>query len=130
MSEWRKKPVVIQAEQFHPSKHPLPFQDQGVCCHGLDGWYVETLEGPLRISPNDWIIRGVKGEFYPCKPDIFEATYEPAGESAVPASTLVVVSQALAALESDATLDDRRAAFDALRDLFYPLPSPPAEPHP
>lgn len=38
---------------------------------------IATLEGPLHISPNDWIIKGVKGEFYPCKPDIFEATYEP-----------------------------------------------------
>lgn len=36
-----------------------------------------TLEGWLNVSPMDWLIRGVKGEFYPCKPDIFEATYEP-----------------------------------------------------
>ena len=39
---------------------------------------VATLEGPLRASPNDWIIKGVKGEFYPCKPDIFELIYEKA----------------------------------------------------
>lgn len=38
--------------------------------------WVETLEGPLRVSPGDWLIRGVAGEFYPCKPDIFDATYE------------------------------------------------------
>ena len=37
---------------------------------------ISTLEGDLTASPGDWIIRGVKGEFYPCKPDIFEATYE------------------------------------------------------
>lgn len=38
--------------------------------------YIDTLEGPITASPADWIIRGVQGEFYPCKPDIFEATYE------------------------------------------------------
>jgi hypothetical protein len=38
--------------------------------------WVQTLEGPLVVSDGDWIIRGVKGEFYPCKPDIFAATYE------------------------------------------------------
>jgi hypothetical protein len=38
--------------------------------------YIETLEGPLNVSDGDWIITGVKGEQYPCKPDIFDATYE------------------------------------------------------
>lgn len=37
---------------------------------------IETLEGTMRALPGDWIIRGVKGEFYPCKPEIFDATYE------------------------------------------------------
>ena len=40
--------------------------------------YITTLEGVMRADNGDWIIRGVKGELYPCKPDIFEATYEPA----------------------------------------------------
>lgn len=74
--KYRKKPVVIEAQQFRPDR-PLPFKDAGVCCFDGDYWYVETLEGPLRISAMDWIIKGIKGEFYPCKPDIFEATYEP-----------------------------------------------------
>lgn len=39
--------------------------------------HIQTLEGPMTASPNDWIIQGVKGEFYPCKPDIFAVTYEP-----------------------------------------------------
>jgi hypothetical protein len=43
----------------------------------FDELIISTLEGDLRASPGDWIIRGVKGEFYPCKPDIFAATYEP-----------------------------------------------------
>jgi hypothetical protein len=43
---------------------------------------IPTLEGDMTASPGDWIIRGVQGEFYPCKPDIFEATYEPVAEAA------------------------------------------------
>lgn len=44
------------------------------------GW-IDTLEGGHIVCPGDWVITGVKGEFYPCKPDIFEATYEPAEEN-------------------------------------------------
>jgi hypothetical protein len=53
------------------------------------GWYLDpatgdlmirTLEGDMRVSPGDYVIRGVQGEFYPCKPDIFEATYEEVSE--------------------------------------------------
>jgi hypothetical protein len=46
----------------------------------VDMGYVKTLEGGHIVTPGDWIIKGVKGEFYPCKPDIFAATYEPADE--------------------------------------------------
>jgi hypothetical protein len=77
MPKFRKKPVVIEAELFNLGRLPLPFSNERVCCLGDDGWYVETLEGPLHISDGDWIIKGVMGEFYPCKPNIFEATYEP-----------------------------------------------------
>ena len=80
MSKYRKKPVVIEAQQFLPgssdASDELPFAKERVCCLGPEGWYVETLEGNMHISDGDWIIRGVKGEYYPCKPDIFEATYE------------------------------------------------------
>ncbi len=75
--KFRKKPVVIEAQQFLASQ-PLPFFLHGAVCFDNGRWYVETLEGPLTVSEGDWIIRGVKGEFYPCKPDIFAATYEPA----------------------------------------------------
>lgn len=77
MPKFRKKPVVIEAEQFLDS-NPLPFRDQGVCRFDGNRWYIETLEGSLNITEGDWIIRGVKGEYYPCKQDIFEQTYEPA----------------------------------------------------
>lgn len=61
MKRYRKKPVVIQAYQI-----------------GMDEaeQLIETLEGTMKASPGDWIIIGVKGEVYPCKPDIFEMTYE------------------------------------------------------
>lgn len=78
MSKFRKKPVVIQAEQYDRGR-PAP---DGVCmktCGMAEPPHVHTLEGPLHVSHLDWIITGVKGEVYPCKPDIFEATYEPAG---------------------------------------------------
>lgn len=46
----------------------------------LEHGSINTLEGMMTVCPGDWIITGVKGEYYPCKPDIFEATYEPAWE--------------------------------------------------
>ena len=74
--KFRKKPAIIEAEQYNRGR-PAP---DGVCrdesCWVVEGDHVHTLEGPLRVSHLDWIITGVKGEKYPCKPDIFEATYE------------------------------------------------------
>lgn len=92
--QFRKKPVVIKAIRYtgdnlrevlsFTGKHP-----------SFDSWFdsfdayaahvaadrqvfkIFTLEGTMEALPGDWIIRGVKGEHYPCKPDIFEATYEP-----------------------------------------------------
>lgn len=71
--KFRKKPVVIEATQwFKMGDHPAVYEG------GLSGCYfVETLEGEHRVRPGDWIITGVKGEHYPCKPDIFTMTYEP-----------------------------------------------------
>lgn len=82
---YRKKPVVIEARQ-------LTFENaeeiQAWCgstqtwskppMRAVSGILVPTLESPHEASFGDWIIKGVKGEFYPCKPDIFEATYEKA----------------------------------------------------
>lgn len=95
--KFRKKPIVIDAVRWTGGNvnEVLPFiQDgkpdfshlpnDGVHVHpGIGHSPVEgtldipTLEGTMTARPGDWIIRGVKGEFYPCKPDIFEATYEP-----------------------------------------------------
>ncbi len=72
MAKYRKKPIVIEAEQFRPQHRPWP---DGVFRSG-SRYKIETLEGYLVVSHGDWIITGIKGEKYPCKPDIFEATYE------------------------------------------------------
>jgi hypothetical protein len=81
MSKFRKKPVVIEAVQFtgENKKEIVLFTGDllGVESDDCDLMII-TLEGSLRASPGDWIIKGIAGEFYPCKPDIFAATYEPA----------------------------------------------------
>jgi len=79
---FRKKPVEIEAmcltdEAFDAVLHWC-LRSTPVAPFGNHGLIIHTLEGDMRAEPGDWIIKGVKGEFYPCKPDIFEATYEPA----------------------------------------------------
>lgn len=80
MPQFRKKPVVIEAVQwFKPGDHPAVVMKAAPNRHADDGVpWVETLEGGHIVTPGDWIITGVKGEHYPCKPDIFALTYEPA----------------------------------------------------
>ena len=93
MAKYRKKPVVIDAVQwdgrnidavllFFGDISKLP--NTGAYVHPGIGHCVPegtltipTLEGEMTARAGDWIIKGVKGEYYPCKPDIFEATYEP-----------------------------------------------------
>ena len=84
MEKFRKKPVVIEAMQFDgtiESANEIQLLIDGRQT-SIEGWNgiveIKTLEGTMRADPGDWIIRGVKGEFYPCKPDVFAATYEPA----------------------------------------------------
>lgn len=79
--KFRKKPVVIEAEQYFDDG-PLPFVEEGVLHYNEDTHRqeIKTLEGWLTVSDGDWIIRGVQGEYYPCKPDIFAATYDPVAE--------------------------------------------------
>lgn len=88
--KFRKKPVVIEAVQFQPDTltelyHFMDITGRGSfrdCGFGIDPedgqFKITTLEGVHIARVGDWIIKGVKGEFYPCKPDIFAATYEPA----------------------------------------------------
>ena len=84
MAHFRKKPVVIDAVRWDGKLTTL--QGLGTwsetCIIGQnlagDDVMIETLEGTMTAKVGDWIIRGVKGELYPCKNDVFEATYEPA----------------------------------------------------
>lgn len=94
MAIYRKKPVQIEAIQYHgvsnleevlcfTGKHPnwdtyfksMSDYKEFVATHG-ETFKIKTLEGSMLASPGDWIIKGVAGEFYPCKPEIFEKTYE------------------------------------------------------
>lgn len=82
-THFRKKPVVIRAEQYH-SHRTLSSDFAGAAADGTFRYteegtlLIRTLEGTMEARDGDWIIRGIKGECYPCKPDIFAATYEPA----------------------------------------------------
>ena len=81
--KFRKRPVVIEAEQFLADTTPMQvpdgmtlWRDTHVVPRDMSWGFIETLEGRMHVQHGDWIITGVKGEKYPCKPDIFEATYE------------------------------------------------------
>lgn len=77
MSKFRKKPVVIEATQWFRHGDHEKVERYLIGDDDTNGW-LETLEGGHVVTPGDWIIKGVAGEFYPCKPEIFAATYEPA----------------------------------------------------
>jgi hypothetical protein len=88
---YRKKPVVIEAELFKTNNDPdendmnslvewinIETKNPSLLArHDGTQIYIVTLEGTMTAQVGDYIIKGVQGEFYPCKPDIFEATYEP-----------------------------------------------------
>ena len=78
--KFRKKPVVIEAVQFTGKKENYAEILRFCPSVGIlpDCLIIKTLEGNHKASYGDWIIKGIEGEFYPCKPDIFAATYEPA----------------------------------------------------
>lgn len=89
MGKYVKKPVVIEAVQWTGENYDecmnfmgqdcgnkVAYEDYEELCVESGNIYIDTLEGKLIASKNDWIIKGVKGEFYPCKSDIFELTYD------------------------------------------------------
>ena len=95
MPRFTKKPITIEAVQWTggnlrevisftdgpPDRRAVHAGQEWEEYEGLvkrDGLSIFTLEGKMSATPGDWIIKGVKGEVYPCKPDIFEATYSPA----------------------------------------------------
>lgn len=81
MTKFRSKPVVIDAWLFDgswQSARPIVQMSNGITWsdHGAGELSIETLEGTMRAMPGDWIIKGTRGEFYPCKPDVFVVKYE------------------------------------------------------
>ncbi len=84
--KYRKKPIVIEAIQFTEESKNQAFNFVRCSSAALltsdnkPRIVIYTLEGDMVADLGDWIIKGIKGEFYPCKPDIFEATYEKACE--------------------------------------------------
>jgi len=87
--KYKKKPIIIEAKQwFKQYDHVVveDWADLGIgflygnckeCGKSMEGHgKIKTLEGVMTVCPGDWIIKGIKGEYYPCKPDIFEKTYE------------------------------------------------------
>ncbi len=99
MSKYRKLPVVVEAVQYTFIMAqdvidgkltpwglvPQMSTDEDGCSRYTGRLRIPTLEGGMLASPGDWIITGVQGERYPCKPDIFEETYEPVSVEAKPA---------------------------------------------
>ena len=78
MKKYVKKPIVVEAVQYNGNnvQEILNFCGGTVVVGMLNEITIKTLEGPLHVSDGDFIIKGVEGEFYPCKPDIFEKTYD------------------------------------------------------
>jgi hypothetical protein len=83
MPKFIKRPVAIEAYQLPPLNAPpqpdlvefLGGSDRVITSERDGTMAIETLEGVMTASPMDYVIKGVAGEYYPCKPDIFEATY-------------------------------------------------------
>lgn len=82
MPRYKKKPIIIEAIQWDGNNTQEIFNfallngKESAVSHSGDKLIIATLEGQMIASVNDYIIKGIKGEFYPCKPDIFESSYE------------------------------------------------------
>ncbi|MEX2430784.1 MAG: hypothetical protein WD645_02560 [Dehalococcoidia bacterium] len=81
---YRKKPVVVEAMRYHHDDASLSalfeFIPESFVQVSQNSIQVKTLEGWMDASPGDYIIKGLKGEYYPCKPDAFDETYDLAEE--------------------------------------------------
>ena len=76
--KYRKKPVMVEAVCWSGNnyKEVIDFAENKICFDALGNIWITTLEGDMIAKKGDYIIKGVQGEFYPCKPDIFAETYE------------------------------------------------------
>jgi len=126
--QFRKKPVVIQAFQFQQPTSVDQAPDWLIEAVKQDAFlvvdsvaHITTLEGVMTAQPGDWIIRGVKGELYPCKPDIFAATYEAAGTHAGWAAAGLDFGTALQALRDGKRVS--RAGWNGRGMFVYLVPA-------
>ena len=77
IKKYRKRPVIIEAIQYRNNiKDIVNFCEGTAVMTSPTEMYIETLEGPMRVSEKDYVIKGIAGEFYPCNPDIFRQSYE------------------------------------------------------
>lgn len=74
--KYRKKPIVIEAIQYLNNPIECINFTERKAFRIVECLVIPTLEGEFEVRKNDWIIKGIRNEFYPCKPDIFEETYE------------------------------------------------------
>ena len=134
IKKYRKKPVVIEAQlityenRFEVAKWCNAFAPDTTHTDGI--LVIDTLEGQMWAQNGDYIIKGVKGEFYPCKPDIFEATYDfvPPPSNPVPASR---PNPALMELPSSTleAIERKHGQSEALRIAKLPAVEQHAELH-
>lgn len=77
--KWIKKPIPVEAFKYNIDSRPDWFQDEvtknNIITYPDDSCYIKTLEGDMKATKGDYIIKGIRGEIYPCKADIFEASY-------------------------------------------------------
>lgn len=129
MAKFVKKPIPVYAVQYDGSNHDEIGLDRSAVNNELFG--IETLEGFMIASPGDWIITGIDGERYPCKPDIFKRTYEAVSETDDAQSWLCECPKLYDALDSLVEIDSPdqyrdpdeafRAACQILRDNGYEI---------
>lgn len=131
-TRWRKKPVTVDAIRNEGEWAPIlawldacgytvPFLGRPVITRSQDGSLsIATLEGEMRADVGDWVIRGVKGEFYPCKDDIFRQTYEPSdgAEDRAAVRAVAEVSPGRAAYEAYVIASDGKSLISGA-----PLPA-------
>jgi len=85
MTKYRKKPIVIDAVKWDGKNRQVvvELEARTACFFLSDQVQIHTLEGVMYANPGDYIVKGIKGELYPVKPEIFEATYEPVVDEAL-----------------------------------------------
>ena len=85
VKKYKTKPIIKEAIKYNANSlscanEIYQWSNKTIKRHSLHGLFIQTLEGRMRVNHGDYIIKGLSGEFYPCKPEIFEKTYEAVDE--------------------------------------------------